>query len=298
MAVIAWFFLPDSITKAKFLNEHEKEVCTRMVARNQIADEGKKTGVKLDELLQAFKDPKSYIPAIMYFSVNVSFASLPLFVPTIISEIGTFSTVQSQGLSAPPYALCFFVILLVSWTTDKLNLRGPFITGAALVAAVGFILLATCKTPVARYIGILHLSPASVPAANPPTPGVFLAVEVFVCVSILLSWVANIHSSESKRTGGYIILQAIGQCGPLLGTNVFPASEKPYYHKGMWISCAFCLLLAVCSVGLSLWLRHENKMMEREEGTWALEDKEGEIRNGDGRGVRHGGAVKRFRYIL
>lgn len=128
--------------------------------------------------------------------------------------------------------------------------------------------------------------------------GVFLAVEVFVCVSVLLSWVSNIHASESKRTGGYVILQAIGQCGPLLGTNIFPAAEKPYYRKGMWISFSFCILLAVLSVSLSLWLRHENKVMEREEGAWASADKEGEIRDGEGKHVRQGGATKRFRYIL
>lgn len=48
------------------------------------------------------------------------------------------------------------------------------------------------------------------------------------------------------------------------GTNVFPASEKPYYRKGMWISAAFCLLVAVLSCVLSLWLIWENKKMEKE----------------------------------
>lgn len=50
----------------------------------------------------------------MYFSCNVSFASLPLFLPTIISQMGTFTQIQSNGLSAPPYVFCFFVILAVS----------------------------------------------------------------------------------------------------------------------------------------------------------------------------------------
>lgn len=156
IAVVAWFFLPDSIATARFLTEHEKQVATTMVARNQIVDDGEKTGLRLDEVWQSFKDPKSYIPALMYFSTNVSFASLPLFVPTIISEIGTFSTVQAQGLSAPPYALCFFVILFVSWMSDRTQLRGPYITGAAVTAAVGFLLLAVTKSPVARYIGTLR----------------------------------------------------------------------------------------------------------------------------------------------
>ena len=116
----------------------------------------------------------------------------------------------------------------------------------AMVAAIGFIIQATVKSTGARYFGI------------------FLSVEVFCCVSLTLAWVANIHATESKRAGGMTILATIGQFGPLLGTNVFPKSEAPYYHKGMWISASFCLLIVACSIALSLILISENKKMERE----------------------------------
>lgn len=181
----------------------------------------------------------------MYFSINVSFASLPLFVPTIISEMGSFNTVESNGLSAPPYALCFFAILILCWLSDRYRMRGPFCGGAALVAAVGFIIQATTTGAGPRYFGV------------------FLSVQIFCSVALVLAWTANLHASESKRAGGYAILSTIGQCGPLLGTNVFPASEKPYYRKGMWISCAFCLLVAFLSLTLSLILVRENKKLER-----------------------------------
>lgn len=72
------------------------------------------------------------------------------------------------------------------------------------------------------------------------------------------------HSSESKRGGGYTILGAIGQCGPLLGTNVFPESEAPRYAKGLWISAAMCLMVAVVAGVLSLWIVYENRQMEKE----------------------------------
>jgi MFS family permease len=188
----------------------------------------------------------AYIPGIMYFSINVSFASLPLFVPTIISQMGSFSKIQSNGLSAPPYLLNFFVILIVCWLSDRFELRGPFCATMAVIAAIGFILQATTESTASRYVGV------------------FLAVQVFCCVSLTLAWTANIHSTESKRAGGMTVLATIGQCGPLLGTNVFPESEKPYYRKGMWISASFCLLIAVCSVALSCILIAENKKMERE----------------------------------
>ena len=135
----------------------------------------------------------------MYFSCNVSFASLPLFVPTIISQIGVFSQIQSNGLSAPPYLLNFFTIILLAWLSDRYRMRGPFCGLAALVAAVGFLVQATTTSVVGRYLSI------------------FLSVQIFASVALLLSWVSNLHVTESKRAGGYTILGSCGQFGPLLG---------------------------------------------------------------------------------
>ena len=67
-AVIAWFFLPDNISTAKFLNEREKQVGLHMVARNQRLDVGKETGVRFKEMFEAFKDPKAFLPGLMYFA--------------------------------------------------------------------------------------------------------------------------------------------------------------------------------------------------------------------------------------
>ncbi|RMZ83300.1 hypothetical protein DV738_g1359, partial [Chaetothyriales sp. CBS 135597] len=245
LAVVVFFVLPDSISQCRFLSDREKQVAAAANSRNQKGDADRKGGFRLSEVLDAFKDPKSYIPALMYFSINVSFASLPLFVPTIISQMGTFSPVTANGLSAPPYALCFFVILLVTFLSDRYKVRGPFNAGIALVAAAGFIMLATTEDVAPRYTGV------------------FLAVLVFTCVAVTLSWTANLHATESKRAGGMTILQTIGQCGPLLGTNLFPKSEKPYYRKGMWISAGFCIFIAALSASLSLLLIYENREMER-----------------------------------
>ena len=74
----------------------------------------------------------------MYFGGTVYFASL-LFVPTIISEMGAFTAIQSNGLSAPPYLLCWFMIVLVAFVSEHPNIRHPFVVGSALVAVVGYI---------------------------------------------------------------------------------------------------------------------------------------------------------------
>jgi len=189
-----------------------------------------------------------YIPGVMYFGCNVSFASLPLFVPTIIKELGRFTSQQSNGLSAPPYLMVFFLIIVTSYVSDRLRLRGPFVCGPAVIGFIGFTLLATREDVASRYLGV------------------FFAVCIFISIAILLPWVVNTHSNESKRTGGYAIFSTVGQLGPLVGTNIFPANQAPYYKKGMWISAAFCLLVAVLSAAFSFLLFWENKRLDRTTG--------------------------------
>jgi MFS family permease len=245
-ALVPFFFLPDSIAQATFLDEREREVAYHFVARNQRLDVDKNQGVRLKEMFEGIKDPKSYLPGLMYFSVNVSFASLPLFVPTIIEELGIFTTIQSNGLSAPPYLLCFFYIIFICWCSDHFKMRGPFCALTGVIGAIGFIINATSSSAAVRYFSI------------------FLSVQIFAAVSLLLAWTANIHATESKRAGGYTVLATLGQCGPLLGTNIYPESDSPRFQTGLWVSAAFCLLIAVVSTILSFWLIHENKVMDRE----------------------------------
>lgn len=184
----------------------------------------------------------------MYFGCNVCFASLPLFVPTIISEMGAFSRIQSNGLSAPPYVFCFLAICGTAFISDHVGLRGPFVAAPALIAAVGYIILGTTTGVAPRYFGL------------------FLAVLIFVSVAMTLTWVGNSHATDSKRAAALAILATGGQCGPVLGTNIFPKSDAPYYRKGMWISCGACFLVVATACMQMGILFHANQKRDRKYG--------------------------------
>lgn len=140
-----------------------------------------------------------YLPGLCYFGCNVCFASLPLFVPTIISQMGAFSTIQSNGLSAPPFFLCWIVICSVAWISDRIGVRGPIVALFGLVGATGYIILGTTTGVAPRYFAL------------------FLSVLIFVSVAHLLMWVGNNHATDSRRAAGLGILATMGQCGPVLG---------------------------------------------------------------------------------
>lgn len=86
----------------------------------------------------------------MYFSTNVSFASLPVFLPTILEELG-YTSVNAQGLSAPPYFLSFLVTIGSVWMADKIQQRAYFIIGLSATGCIGYIILATTESVGARY---------------------------------------------------------------------------------------------------------------------------------------------------
>ena len=167
------------------------------------------------------------------------------------------------------------MIITLCFLSDRTGVRGPFCAGASTVAAIGFILSATVTSGPVRYFAT------------------FLSVQVFCCVALTLAWVANINSTESKRAGAYTFLATIGQCGPLLGTNVFPDSQKPFYRQGMWISAAFCLLITVLSISLSLILIRENRKIARAEQAAEVsrDEKTGQTLGG------YDGMQPGFRYI-
>ena len=65
-----------------------------------------------------------------------------------------------------------------------------------------------------------------------------------------------------------MMLNLLGQFGPLVGTRLYPDSDKPYYVKGMAVCGFFMLLVAV----LAWWLR---RLLIRENGRWTERERTG-----------------------
>ena len=64
--------------------------------------------------------------------------------------------------------------------------------------------------------------------------------------------VAHNLGSETKKATGIPMYMAIGQCGSVLGSHLFPSTEGPRYIKGFAVSCALEFLAAICGVILSV----------------------------------------------
>ncbi|KAI4636509.1 hypothetical protein J4E83_001464 [Alternaria metachromatica] len=258
IAVWAWDFVPDGPGLAKWLSPRQREVAVmRLRSEKESEDEdqeekyqgGRRRGrVDFHEVLQTLKDPKSYLTALMFFSCNVAFSSMPVFLPTVIRDMG-WESITAQGLSAPPYLFAFVVVLTTAYYSDRLQSRSTFIMLHSLLATIGYGTIAISgylqsDNTMIRYI-----------ALYPAAAGFFSAI------TIIITWTLNNQESDSKKGTGMALLNIIGQMGPLVGTSIFPDDDGPYYVKGMSICAGFMLLVGILAAILRWVLIRENRKL-------------------------------------
>ncbi|CAK7270912.1 hypothetical protein SEPCBS119000_004328 [Sporothrix epigloea] len=257
MGVVLYFMMPDSPDTAKFLTEEEREVArARGVLQSGQAGKERlgKEGFSIRSVLSTFSQPQTLIMPLMYFSCNVSFASLPVFLPTILTTMN-FTSIDAQGLTAPPYFLSFIVCIATTYYADRIRQRGLIIVALSILGGVGYVLLATVHSTAVRYLGVF-----------------LAAAGVFPAISNLLPWVLNNQGTDVKRGVGIAVLNIGGQCGPILGTRIFPKAERPFYVKGMSICAAFMFLNALLALCLRQYFVYKNNQFERAEAAARQED--------------------------
>ncbi|KAI5283863.1 hypothetical protein KEM54_001778 [Ascosphaera aggregata] len=79
----------------------------------------------------------------------------------------------------------------------------------------------------------------------------------------------------ADKSAGVALMNAIGQCGPLLGTRLYPASQGPWYVPGMTVCAACMFIVAALALALRVVLNKENERIGAgREGDMEIEMKE------------------------
>ncbi|EXJ84550.1 hypothetical protein A1O3_05219 [Capronia epimyces CBS 606.96] len=258
-AVAAWYYIPDSPAKAPYLTARERKVAVWRLQAEQrqslshgaaSVSGGRRLNIK--DILSTILDPRSYLTALMFLSVNVSFSSLPVFLPTIINSM-SFSPLTSQALAAPPYLFAFIFVLLVGRYSDKIpDSRSTFLIGAALLSALSYAGIAVA--------GSLHETIGEAGSITIRYVAVYgAAMGLFASVTLIITWTLNNQATATGKGTGLTILNVVGQCGPLIGVHIFPKSQGPFYIPGMAVCAAFMALgVAGLAAVLRLVLQREN----------------------------------------
>ncbi|OCH86496.1 MFS general substrate transporter [Obba rivulosa] len=247
LGVVSMFLLPDRPEETTFLNEQERQLALERTNRGLKADVGRTINKK--HITAAFKDWRIYAAGVIYFGANCALASISAFLPTILTTLG-FTSALAQLLTVPPYAVAAIVLCITSWFSDRLQSRGLFVAGVSTVAAIGYILLLTVESNNhVRYFAVFCITSGT-----------------YSVIGLVIAWFSHNLGSETKKATGIPMYMAIGQCGSVLGSHIYPSTEGPHYIKGFAITCALELLSAIVAIIVSISYRLDNRERDRKYG--------------------------------
>ncbi|KAF4123787.1 Major Facilitator Superfamily [Geosmithia morbida] len=301
VSVVAWSVIPDSPQTARYLTKREKKVARLRLRSEQEQDDqdsaaasgsgsdGVGSSSSSRSMVSMLVDPTIWLPAAMFFLTNMAYSSLPAFLPRILTDMG-HTRLGSQALSAPPYLVAAAAVLVTARVSDRLGSRTLPLALHALASAAGYATLCAAE-PLRLPVWLRYA--AVYPAA----------VGFFNVVTMLLVWSVNNNHRKSRGARGaasFAVLQAVGQCGPLVGTRLYPVADAPYYTRGMTICAVAMTAVAVLAFVLRFILRRRNAALDAEDhaaspSAVADDEEEGLVAASGRRGTKQG---SRFRYIL
>lgn len=251
LAIVAYLYLPNSPSECRFLTARQNHIISQRAIKGRGNDQ--KGAINFAQVFAAFVDYKNYLQAIMIFCLNTAFGSLPAYLPTILKAIG-YTSLNAQGLSAPPYVAAYFVCIAASYMSDRVQNRSFFIFGFCCVGGAGYTLLATFSSTGLRYFSTF-----------------LVCAGVFPAVALTFVWVTDNQGSSPKRSAGLAIFRMVGQCGPILGARIFPATDAPIYTNGMWVCAGVLFFAAYVTLVLSFSLRVQNRRRDNRYGRSELD---------------------------
>lgn len=282
VANVAFRVIPDSPEQAEYLTRREKKIARLRLSdpfdvgeshTDMTTSSAGGGRARCGELWAVLGDPMAWTTAGMFLLTNIAYSSLPVFLPSILTQMG-HTRVASQALSVPPYLISFIAVLAVAKVSDALQSRAYLIAACALSSALGYAFLALSH----RLSDMAGMNGNGAAALNMARYlAVYPAAAGFFCVVVLaIAWNINNCRGRNHKGAGFALMQVIGQMGPLIGTRLYPDEDGPWFTGGMGICAAAMLGVAGLALGLRAYLVRANRRADNRSGvSWGgLEEEE------------------------
>jgi len=186
LGIITFFYLDDSIKKARWLNDSEKALLQERL------DQEHATKAHIP-LAKVFFDVHVWVFSAIYFLLVMGLYGIGFWLPNIIKSAGVTNLFHNGLLSAVPYLVAAIAMVLVGKSSDKTGERYWHIMISAWFAAFGFWL--SSENPGSIVIALTGITIASA--------GVLSAIS--------LSWsLPTAYLSGTAAAAGIAMINSVG----------------------------------------------------------------------------------------
>lgn len=231
-AIILYFTLADFPEEARFLKDNERKFLKEKLEIHSGIPSGFETKNNISDISRTFIDYLVWIPSLVYFGLIVPSYGYAYFSATIVKEMG-YTAVSANQHSIYPWICAFGFSNIISFISDKVGRRLPFLIATCCTAIVGLaLILGATHNPSARYAGCFL-------AAS----GLYTAMPLIVC------WSTLNYGGHLRKSMGTAWQIGFGNIGGIISTFLFLQKDAPVYAPGLGTSIAFtvfsiCFLLA------------------------------------------------------
>ncbi|RPA98165.1 MFS general substrate transporter [Choiromyces venosus 120613-1] len=245
----AYWHLPLSAAKARFLSPEEKELAFYriQVDSSSVVDEK----FDLKESIKVFKMPVAWAWLAIEMCLGVPLQSVSLFLPQIVGRLG-YSVVKTNLYTVAPNITGAVMLLILAFTSDFTRLRSPFIALGFSFPLIGFIIYAS--------IDVLHDKQIAYFAT-------FMMCWGTSAPSVLLStWYNNNIAHEGKR----VVLTSVGvpvaNMMGVVSSNIFRAQDAPNYIPALITTACFGAVGMLLAGSLGIYMVFDNRKRNRVQG--------------------------------
>ncbi|OTB14303.1 hypothetical protein K445DRAFT_23707 [Daldinia sp. EC12] len=246
VAIIGFFFLPDSPLKNRWLTPEERQFAHDRIV-NDTTEKSEGTTSVMKGCKEAMLDYRTWLFCLAY-TLHTSSHGFRNFLPTVVKNLG-LDTTTALVLTCPPYIFGALVSIALSWSSGHFNERTWHITLSKAVGIIGFTISMSTLNTAARYVGIM------------------LFVGATYCVNnIILGWTSSVlGQSDEKKAVAIAMCNTIGSIAPVYTPYLWPDSDAPRFTTAMSASIGFSVGAVVCAWLLRGVLVRMNKRLERDD---------------------------------
>lgn len=246
MGVVAYFTLPDRPESATWLSSRQLEIITAELQAEQSSKAGKSHG----DFLAALRDRRLYVLVGMSIGLIAGGAGIPLWLPTILRNVGVKDASTIGLLAAIPYLVAMVVQQIVARHSDKTQERRWHAAIPTFACALGWMLLAqVTDSPVVAVVLLTVMTAGYLGATGPywTIPAMYLSgpaaaggiALITTCGGIgaffaptFVGWLTSQTGSLAYGLYFYGAVMALGAVLLLVGTRPREAATMPAGQLG------------------------------------------------------------------
>lgn len=182
------------------------------------------------------------LSGIVQFCQDILLYGFSTFLPSIITSMG-YTSLQAQYLTIPVYAIGGGSFLALSFISDRITLRSPFLIFANFVGIIGYALM---LGPVSNGVKFF---------------GTFLcAVAVYTGPGMNLTWLNVNVAPHYRRAAAIGFQQTLGNCAGIVAGQIYRTAP---YTMGNAFSLGAAGVAQLFIVGKAVYIRKQTKLKDR-----------------------------------